>query len=133
MTLEKNAILSGISTPKKGEGAWLWLLKIVSGLLVVALLMVHLVVNHLVGVEGLLTFDEIVAYLSNPWIAFMESTFLVLVVVHALVGTRSILLDLNPSPLALRFINWLFSIVGVVSIAYGIWLIQAIVAQAPAG
>lgn len=115
------------TTLKKGEGYGLWLLKIVTGALVIVLLFVHLVVNHLVATEGLLSFQEVVDYLSTPGIALMEGTFLVVVVVHALIGARSIILDLNPNTGVLRAVDVTFSLIGIVSIVYGIWLLQVII------
>lgn len=121
-----------IETPsirKPREGTWLWLYKIIAGLLIVVIMGVHLVVNHLAAPGGLLTYDEVVTYFQNPWIVAMEITFLVFVVSHALVGMRSILLDLNPSEKVLKGVDiflWLF---GAGSIIYGIWLALAIAAQ----
>ena len=120
---------SAISQPKRGETTWLWLLKIITGVLVVIILGVHLVVNHLVSPEGLLTFQQVVVYLSNPWIALMEGTFLVLAVFHALLGVRSVFLDLHPNERLIRSMDVVFSIVGVVAIIYGIWLLRAIQAH----
>jgi succinate dehydrogenase hydrophobic anchor subunit len=122
-------MLNEKSVPKTGENVWIWLLKIVTGVLVIALLFTHLVVNHLVASEGLLTYQEVVAYLSNPWVAVMEMSFLVIVVSHALVGTRSIILDLNPSRSMLRLLDGLFTLVGIASVVYGVWLIQVIISQ----
>ncbi|MEJ2706871.1 MAG: hypothetical protein P8074_04575 [Anaerolineales bacterium] len=122
-------MLNEKSVPKTGENVWIWLLKIVTGVLVIALLFTHLVVNHLVAPEGLLTYQEVVAYLSNPWVAVMEMSFLVIVVSHALVGTRSIILDLNPSRSMLRLLDGLFTLVGIASVVYGVWLIQVIISQ----
>jgi succinate dehydrogenase hydrophobic anchor subunit len=122
-------MLNEKSVPKTGENVWIWLLKIVTGVLVIALLFTHLVVNHLVAPEGLLTYQEVVAYLSNPWVAVMEMSFLVIVVSHALVGTRSIILDLNPSRSMLRWLDGLFTLVGIASVVYGVWLIQVIISQ----
>jgi succinate dehydrogenase / fumarate reductase, membrane anchor subunit len=68
--------------------------------------------------------------ISNPWVALMEGTFVVLAVFHALLGVRSVLLDLRPSQGAIRVIDVTFSIVGVVAIIYGIWLLRAIQAHA---
>ena len=119
-----------VSVPKKREGFWLWFLKILTGILVITLLFVHLTVNHLVAPEGLLTFDEVVAYLSNPFVAAMEISFLVIVVSHALIGARSIILDLNPSDGVLRFVDILFVLIGLVSVGYGIWLTSAIIGYA---
>ncbi len=113
--------------PKPHENVWLWLAKLTSGALVLILIGVHLVVNHLVATQGLLSYADVVAYLSYPGIAIMESAFLVIVVSHALLGTRSILLDLNPSAGALRVIDGGLGLVGVGAIAYGLWLIQVII------
>lgn len=123
-------MLNQVSVPKKREGFWLWFVKILTGIFVIALLFVHLIVNHLTAPEGLLTFDEVVAYLSNPWVAFMELSFLVIVVVHALVGTRSIVLDLNPSDGTMRIVDILFVLIGLVSIGYGFWLTSVIIGYA---
>jgi succinate dehydrogenase / fumarate reductase membrane anchor subunit len=121
------------SAPKSGENLGLWLLKIVTGALVIVLLFVHLIVHHFTAQNGLLSYHDVAVYLSNPWIAWMESVFLVVVVSHALLGLRSILLDLKPSRSVLGAINWVFSIVGVVAVIYGIWLIRTIVTQGVGG
>lgn len=111
---------------KPGEGTGLWLLKVLLGLLIIVLLAVHLVVNHYVAEGALLTWQEVVDYFSNPWIVLMEITFLFFVVSHALIGLRSIILDLNPPKRSMKIIDWALSILGVVSIGYGIWLALAI-------
>jgi succinate dehydrogenase hydrophobic anchor subunit len=56
----------------------------------------------------------------------MEIAFLIFVVVHALIGLRSVLLDLHPSNKVLRLMNYGLGLLGVVSIAYGIWLVAVI-------
>jgi succinate dehydrogenase hydrophobic anchor subunit len=109
-----------ISTPKAREGVWLWLLKIVAGLLVFVVLGIHLVVNHMTAPEGLLTYSDVVRYYQNPIIVAMEISFLVVVVTHALVGLRSIILDLN-----------LFTIAGASAIIYGTWLALVIAQRSP--
>jgi succinate dehydrogenase hydrophobic anchor subunit len=119
-----------ISQPKPGETTWLWLFKIVTGVLVVVFLGIHFIVQHLVNPDGLLTFQQVVQWVSNPWVALMEGTFLVLAVFHALLGVRSVLLDLQPSQGIIRVIDVTFSIVGVLAIIYGIWLLRAIQAYA---
>ena len=120
-------MIDQVSVPKKREGFWLWFLKLLSGLLVIVLLFVHLIVNHLTASEGLLTFNEVVAYFSNPWIVAMELSFLVIVVTHALIGARSVILDLNPSDGTLRAVDIFFVLLGLASIGYGIWLTSVIV------
>jgi len=111
---------------KTPENSWLWLYKIVAGLLIVALLGIHFVVNHAVAPEGLLSYADVVNYYQVPGIALMEIAFLVFVVSHALVGLRSILLDLNPSPAILRTANTVLLLVGAFAIVYGVWLVFVI-------
>jgi succinate dehydrogenase / fumarate reductase membrane anchor subunit len=121
------------SAPKPSETTWLWLLKLVTGALVFILIFVHIIVNHLVSSSGLLTYHDVAVYLSNPWIDLMESTFLVVVVTHALLGVRSVILDLRPSQTVVRAIDWIFSAAGIVAIVYGIWLIRLIASRAGGG
>jgi succinate dehydrogenase membrane anchor subunit len=124
------------STPKSGEGMWLWLIKIVSGLLIILLLVLHFTVNHLgmisITNNGLLTHAGVVQYYSNPLIPAIEILFLMFVIPHSLIGLRSILLDMKPSRSALKVINWVMLIVGSIAIVYGIWLVFKILSFIPA-
>jgi len=115
--------------PKSGESTWLWLAKVVTGALVAIILFIHLVVNHLVAPNGLLSYTEVIKYYQNPIIPLMEILFVSFAVTHALIGLRGIILDLKPTRAILNGINWLFSVVGVVAIIYGIWLILTIVSK----
>jgi succinate dehydrogenase hydrophobic anchor subunit len=117
------------SMPKSREGFWLWLFKIVAGLMIVVLLGLHFVVNHLLAPGGLLTHAEVVQYYQIPIIPFIEVVFLVFVIAHALVGLRSILLDLNPSNAVLRVTDILFWLAGIGFSIYGIWLVIVITQQ----
>lgn len=112
------------------ESGWLWLIKILTGLLILVIITIHLIVNHFVGsASGLLTWAEVVAYYQNPLIPLMEAAFLIFAVSHAMIGLRSIVIDLHPSRAALNTITWLLTGVGTVAIVYGVWLLWAIVAQ----
>ena len=71
-----------------------WLTQASLGILLILLLGVHLTVNHWVAPQGLLTYADIVHYYDVPGIAWMEATFLIVVVIHCLLGIHSILLDL---------------------------------------
>ena len=129
-------MLATKSAPKSGEGMWLWLIKIASGILIILLLLLHFIVNHtgLISIteNGLLTHAGVVQYYSNPLIPLIEILFLVFVISHSLIGLRSIILDLKPSRSLLKGINWAFGIVGVVAIGYGIWLVFQILSFLPA-
>jgi succinate dehydrogenase / fumarate reductase membrane anchor subunit len=113
---------------KTRERTWLWLYKIVAGVLIVFLLGLHFIVNHLIAPNGLLSWEEVVAYYQNPIIPIIEIVFLVVVISHALIGLRSIILDLNPSVKLLRRLDVFFVLLGIVSSVYGIWLVTVIIA-----
>ncbi len=85
------------SHPKPREGAFLWSLKLIGGLLIVLLLGLHFVVNHLIAPDGLLNYDEVL-------------------------GLRSIILDLNPTARSLTIIDGVFILAGSTAIIYGTWL-----------
>ena len=109
------------------ETSWMWMVKIITGILVAVVLFVHLVVNHLVAEGGLLSYVDVVRYLSNPWIAVMEGTFLILVVAHSLTGVRGIILDLNPTPKVIKWIDLFLGLLGMTAAIYGIWLLWVII------
>ncbi len=111
-----------ISAPKSGENVWLWLVKIVTGPLLIILILVHFIVNHFAAEGGLLTYADVIAYYQNPLIPVMEIFFLAAVVTHSLIGLRGIVLDLKPSRSVLKVIDWILVIVGISAVSYGTWL-----------
>ena len=115
--------------PKSNEGAWLWFIKAVTGLLVIVILFIHLIVNHFVATNGLLSYADVVRYYQNPIIPIMEIGLVAFAVSHSLIGLRGIILDLKPTRAFIGVINWLFTIIGVGAVVYGIWLIFAIVSK----
>lgn len=119
------------SKPRPGETAWLWLIKIVTGPLLVIVFILHLTVNHYLGSmsSGLMTYDDIIRYFQNPIVPAIEILFLVTVVAHCLIGLRGIVLDMNPSRPALRTVTWLLALLGVSSVVYGIWLALTIASK----
>jgi succinate dehydrogenase / fumarate reductase membrane anchor subunit len=120
-----------VTAPRPGETTWIWLIKIVTGPLLILLLILHLIVNHYIGSlpSGLMTYDDIVRYYQNPIIPVIEILFLATVVTHSLIGLRGILLDMNPSRTILTVINWFLSALGIFSVDYGIWLALAIASK----
>jgi succinate dehydrogenase hydrophobic anchor subunit len=112
-----------ISLPKKNEGVWLWLVKIIAGLLVIVVLGIHFVINHAVAPGGLLSYQDVINYYKVPVVPVMEVTFLVIVVVHALLGLRSILLDLSPTEVLRQWMDRIFVVLGACAIIYGAWLV----------
>ena len=111
-----------ISAPKSGENTWLWLIKILTGPLLLIILAIHLLVNHFLGETGLLTYADIIAYYRNPIIPAMEIVFLATVVTHSLSGLRGIILDLKPGRDVLKIIDWILVLLGISAVVYGTWL-----------
>jgi succinate dehydrogenase hydrophobic anchor subunit len=122
---------SYVSAPRPGETTWLWLVKIVTGPLLILVLILHLIVNHYIGSlpSGLMTYNDIVHYYQNPIIPAIEILFLITVVIHSLIGLRGIILDMNPSRAILRVVTWVLSLFGVFSVGYGIWLVLTIASK----
>jgi succinate dehydrogenase hydrophobic anchor subunit len=120
--MAQTSVSQNISAPKSGENAWLWLVKIVTGPLLVIFLLIHFIVNHFIGENGLLTYADVIAYYKNPLIPAMEICFLAAVVTHSLSGLRGIILDLKPSRSTLKAIDWILVILGITAVSYGTWL-----------
>ena len=127
--MTQTSVSQPASLSESGENTWLWLIKIVTGPLLLVLIIVHLIVNHFIGETGLLTYADVVAYYRNPLIPAMEITFLAAVVTHSLSGLRGIILDLKPARNILRIIDWFLVILGVSAVVYGTWLALTIASR----
>ena len=114
---------------RMGENAGVWFFKVLSGLLIILILFFHLVINHLIVEGGLLSYADVVKYYQTWIVPIMEIFFLIFVVSHALIGLRSILLDLHPGNISLKWINRGLVLLGVVTIVYGTWLVFVIVGR----
>lgn len=122
---------SYISAPRPGETTWIWLIKIVTGPLLVLVLALHMVVNHYLGSTstGLMTYEDVIRYFQNPIIPAIEILFVIIVVTHSLIGLRGIVLDMNPSRPVLNAVTWFLSLLGISAIVYGIWLALTIASK----
>lgn len=122
--MSQSTLSSPVSGPRPGENTWLWLIKIITGPLLVIILGLHFTVNHYMGSmpSGLMTYDDVIRYFQNPLVVAIEILFLITVVTHSLIGLHGILLDLHPSRNLLVIFTWLHGIIGISAIVYGIWL-----------
>lgn len=129
--MSQSTLSSSVSGPRPGETTWLWLVKIVTGPLLVIVIGLHFTVNHYLGSmsSGLMTHNDVIRYFQNPIIPAIEILFLITVVTHSLIGLRGIILDMNPSRNILNIVTWLLVILGVSSVVYGTWLALKIAAQ----
>ena len=113
------------------ENALLWFIKVCAGGLILFFLVIHFIINHLVAPGGLLTFEDVVDYYQNPGVLVMEGFFLTFILVHGLLGLRSVILDLNPSPQMVKFLDFGLIILGFFALVYGIWLLITVNSMGP--
>jgi succinate dehydrogenase / fumarate reductase, membrane anchor subunit len=104
----------------------LWLTQAFSGLALVFILGLHMISHHFIVEGGLRNYQQVLEYVANPVVFVIEVLFVILAVVHALLGVRAIVIDLRPSAGAIRTTNWILVIVGALTIVYGIWLAVAL-------
>ena len=118
--------------PRWGRSARGWGLTTLSGLAVLVLVTVHMIANHFVieSVGGLRNYQQVLDYISNPVIFVLELLFLVFVTIHAMLGLRGVLLDLDPSPRTLRWIDRGLVALGIITLAYGFLLIGVLASRA---
>lgn len=114
------------------RSARVWRWTVVTGLALLVLVGVHMVAHHFVVKEvgGLRTYRQVLAYVANPVIFVVESAFLFAVTAHALLGVRSVLLDLGLGPRARRRLDVGLWALGTATVAYGLFLTGTLAARA---
>ena len=110
--------------------AWRW--TVGSGVALVVLAAVHMIAQHFIVDEpgGMRTYQQVLDYLANPIIFTVECGFLFAVTIHAMLGVRSILLDLDPRPRVRRCIEPGLWVLGTSTVAYGLVLLTTLALRA---
>jgi succinate dehydrogenase hydrophobic anchor subunit len=109
----------------RATSSWLW--QVITGVGLVILLSLHIIANHFIAKGGLRDFADVVAYLRTPIILVLEVLFLVVVVTHAMLGVRAILMDFGLSDRAEKGLSQALTAVGVLTVGYGLWLTRVII------
>lgn len=114
----------------KSVRAWRW--TVVTGAALLVLLLVHMVAHHFVVDEigGLRSYQKVLEYIGNPLIFTIECFFLVTVTAHALMGLRSVLLDMSFGARARRRLDVGLWLLGVATVAYGFFLVGTLASRA---
>lgn len=107
-------------------GTW-WLVKAVSGVLLVVFLGMHLVAQHFLVPGGLRDFTAVVSYLRTPVALVAELGLLAAVVTHAALGVRAVLVDVLPSAVAVRRASWILGAAALAAFGYGVALTLAVI------
>ena len=115
-------------SPRPTGGGWGWILQVLTGGALLVLVVVHLVAQHFVveAPGGLRDYASVMSYLSNPVVVVLESLFLLAVIWHAMLGLRSILLDLGLGPVTRRRVSIALTTLGLLTLAYGGWLMAVL-------
>lgn len=96
-------------------------------MLLVVLGSVHMVAQHFTAPGGLRTYDQVVSYLRQPAAFVIETAFLVVVIVHALLGARAVALDLGPARHWQRRLDLGLLALGILMTCYGIGITLKVV------
>lgn len=114
------------------RSARLWWWTVGTGAALLVLVSIHMVANHFVvdEVGGLRTYQQVLSYLANPLVLVLEALLLVTVTIHGLLGVRSILLDLDPSPTARHRIDPALWALGAATVVYGLVLLLVLASRA---
>jgi succinate dehydrogenase cytochrome b556 subunit len=127
--MEKPLVQEMIENPfaKEPKASWSWMWQVFTGVALLVLLGLHFIANHFIAKGGLRDFADVVSYLRNPIILVLEVLFLVAVTTHAMLGVRAIVLDFGLSDRAEKRLSQVLTVVGVLTVGYGLWLTWVII------
>ena len=119
---------SRVEAYRRGRSARVWHWTAGTGMALVLLATMHIVAQHFIVHQkgGLRTYGEVLTYIGNPVIFVLESAFLVAVTIHALLGVRGVLGDLDLSPQTRVRIDRGLWVLGTVTVAYGLALLMTL-------
>ena len=109
----------------KRSSTWYW--QIFTGIALVLLLGLHFIANHFIATGGIRDFADVVSYLRNPIVLVLEVLFLIVVATHAMLGVRAIVMDFGISGQAEKRLSQVLTVIGVLTVGYGLWLTWAII------
>jgi succinate dehydrogenase hydrophobic anchor subunit len=109
----------------KTSSTWYW--QMFTGVALVLLLGLHFIANHFIATGGIRDFADVVSYLRNPIVLVLEVLFLIVVAIHAMLGVRAIVIDFGISSQAERRLSQALTVIGVLTVGYGLWLTWAII------
>jgi succinate dehydrogenase membrane anchor subunit len=123
--IEQKMMDNPFAKEPKASSGWLW--QVFTGVGLVLLLGLHFIANHFIVKGGLRDFADVVSYLRNPIILVLEVLFLVVVTIHAMLGVRAIATDFGLSDRVEKRLSQALTVVGVLTVVYGLWLTWTII------
>ena len=123
--LSKEMMENPFAREPKASSTWYW--QIITGIALVLLLGLHFIANHFIAKGGIRDYADVVVYLRNPVVLVLEVLFLISVATHAMLGIRAIVIDFGISAQAEKRLSQVLTVVGLLTVAYGLWLTWAII------
>jgi len=116
---------SSIEAYRRGRSSRVWQWTAGTGMALVVLATMHIVAQHFIVHQkgGLRTYAEVLSYIGNPVIFVLEAAFLIAVTIHAMLGIRGVLGDVDMSPKARGRIDRGLWVLGTVTVGYGMALL----------
>lgn len=108
----------------------LWLVKAITGALLIFFLGLHLVAQHLLVPGGLRDFASVVDYLRQPFALATETLLVATVLVHVAIATRTFAAELVRSARALRILSIAIALLAVGTFGYTVWLTISVLSWA---
>jgi succinate dehydrogenase hydrophobic anchor subunit len=116
---------SRVEAYRRGRSTRVWHWTAGTGMALVLLATMHIVAQHFIVHQkgGLRTYGEVLTYIGNPVIFVLESAFLVAVTIHAMLGVRGVLGDLDLTAKTRRRVDRGLWFLGTVTVGYGMALL----------
>jgi len=116
---------SRAETYRRGRSSRVWRWTAGTGIALVVLATMHIVAQHFIVHQkgGLRTYGEVLNYIANPVIFVLEAAFLIVVTIHAMLGVRGVLGDLDLSPKTRRRVDRGLWVLGTATVGYGMALL----------
>jgi succinate dehydrogenase hydrophobic anchor subunit len=108
----------------------LWLVKAITGGLLIVFLGVHLVAQHLLVPGGLRDFASVVDYLRQPFALVTETLLVATVLIHVAIAMRTFAAELVRNRGALRVVSIAIVLVAVATFGYTVWLTISVLSWA---
>jgi succinate dehydrogenase hydrophobic anchor subunit len=118
--IKENKAMQQPEIDKRTRQSLSWIGQAISGGLLVVILLLHMLFHHFQ--EGLLSADEVIRHVSSSAIFVLELLFIIVVSYHALLGIKAVIFDLKLSHTTRRKISMGLTILGIVTVGYGIVL-----------
>lgn len=109
----------------KESTLWFWFM--IAGLVIFALLGIHIVVIHLPAISGgsyakTLSYSSALQRARSTFFTVIYIILLAALLYHGLYGLRSLLIELFTSKAAGRAISWSLALLGLATFAYGTYV-----------